>query len=286
MDKAPTSSTHKEFIPPRPSTSNNENSRTQSSTILNPLTSSYKKRTLFVNSLHQLEKPKKPLSGYNIFYQQERKRILEEKGYVANNDVNQDSDVELYPASDLNDNAQKAKKKRGRPRGKNYKKKSPHRKIGFEELTKCIAKRWKSRKEEYTRLYCLVVEADKKRYKEEMIEYNRKKKNIQAHRHDVPVHRGEVPSSHETLHEQGYVDAETLPEIEPLSVFNNTDISNVTNYFQMYPVQCSWPHNNGSNQESMTGPATFCNCEESLLNSNPFYTRCVLGQLLFIIFTH
>ena len=124
-------STHRECIPPRPSSSNNKTPRPQGPTILK-LTSFCKKKILFVDSLDQLEKPKKPLSVYNIFYQQERKRILKEKGCMPNNDMNQDSKVEIHPIIDLSNHTHKVKKKRGRPRGKNYKKKCPHRKIGFE----------------------------------------------------------------------------------------------------------------------------------------------------------
>ena len=208
-----------------------------------------------------------------MFYQQERKRILEEKGHVPNNDVNQDSKVESHPVKGLNDQTKTVKKKRGRPRDKNYKKKCPHRKIGFEELTKCISKRWKSKKEEYTKLYQSVVEADKKRYEEDMIEYRRKKKSIEGHRHDVPIRRGEVSYSQEIPQKRGNADAENLLEIEPLSVCNSTELFDAENYSQMHLEQFFLSLRSGSNQQSITESIAFCNHGERLMDGNPIHLR-------------
>lgn len=79
------------------------------------------------------EKPKRPLSSYNYFFQQQRKKILEQR--------------EIRPE--------------GKPR-------RSHGKIGFAELARTISARWKTIDPE-TRLYFDELAArDKKRYTKEM----------------------------------------------------------------------------------------------------------------------
>ena len=99
-------------------------------------------------------KNKRPLSVYNIFYRETRKKILEERGYTE--------------SSDEDIRSQSPPKKRGRPRGPNYqKKKTPHHLIGLEELTNEVAVRWKASKDEYHAKYDVVVEEKKQKYKAE-----------------------------------------------------------------------------------------------------------------------
>jgi HMG-box domain len=86
-------------------------------------------------------RPKRPLSAYNIFFKDERERIL----------------------SDIPGEHQK---EHGNKKGK--RKKSPHGKIGFESLAKTIGKRWQSLDPARVEHYKSKAAEDMVRYKEEM----------------------------------------------------------------------------------------------------------------------
>lgn len=92
------------------------------------------------------DKPKRPLSAYNIFFKEERSRILEE---IPKNDSKDDQEEES-----------------GRKR-----KKRPHGKIGFESLAKVIGKRWKELPPEKAEYYKKKASEDMLRYKREMEVY-------------------------------------------------------------------------------------------------------------------
>ena len=77
-------SKHTEFIPPMTPTLENKLSKSKTIKVLD---SSNAKRVLSANVFDDLGKPKKPLSVYNLFYQEERKRILEERGYAPEIEV-------------------------------------------------------------------------------------------------------------------------------------------------------------------------------------------------------
>jgi hypothetical protein len=91
------------------------------------------------------DKPKRPLSGYNIFFKEERNRILED-----------------IPDSDTKAPADSAGRKR---------KKRPHGKIGFESLAKLIGKRWRGLTPEQNAIYKNKAATDTIRYKKEMEAY-------------------------------------------------------------------------------------------------------------------
>jgi hypothetical protein len=86
------------------------------------------------------DKPKRPLSAYNIFFKEERQRLLQQLS--ANDDAPDD----------------KAKRQ----------KKVPHGKIGFENLAKEIGKRWPELDGIQSQYYKDKAAEDMKRYKEEM----------------------------------------------------------------------------------------------------------------------
>jgi len=93
----------------------------------------------------QKDKPKRPLSAYNIFFKEERQRILED-----------------IPDKELADIKKPAKRKG---------KKTPHGKIDFQSLAKVIGKRWQELSESELDIYKSKSEADKLRYKKEMEVY-------------------------------------------------------------------------------------------------------------------
>jgi hypothetical protein len=89
------------------------------------------------------DKPRKALSAYNIFFKEERNRILEEIP---------DSEAKVRVG--------------GRKR-----KKKPHGKIGFEKLAQMIGQRWRDLDEATSAIYREKAAADAIRYKEEMDVY-------------------------------------------------------------------------------------------------------------------
>jgi hypothetical protein len=87
-------------------------------------------------------KPKRPLSAYNVFFKEERAKILEEIS-------------ETNTASCASGTESEEKKK-------------PRPKIGFQNLAKMIGKRWKGLDAQQIDLYKKKAEVDSARYREEM----------------------------------------------------------------------------------------------------------------------
>ena len=89
------------------------------------------------------DKPKRPLSAYNIFFKEERHRILAE-----------------IPDEDAKQSTSTRKRK-----------KRPHGKIGFESLAKAIGKRWQALSDDELAVYKAKAQQDLQRYKQEMKVY-------------------------------------------------------------------------------------------------------------------
>jgi hypothetical protein len=98
-------------------------------------------------------KPKRPLSSYNIFFKEERARILKE-GEKA---------VDKEEEENKNGHDKKGDGKNGKKR-----KALPHGKIGFESLAKTIGKRWKALDPDDLVYYQEKAAIDMQRYKREM----------------------------------------------------------------------------------------------------------------------
>eukprot|EP00588_Corethron_pennatum_P012945 CAMPEP_0194282714 /NCGR_PEP_ID=MMETSP0169-20130528/23717_1 /TAXON_ID=218684 /ORGANISM="Corethron pennatum, Strain L29A3" /LENGTH=399 /DNA_ID=CAMNT_0039028117 /DNA_START=120 /DNA_END=1319 /DNA_ORIENTATION=- len=96
-------------------------------------------------------KPKRPLSAYNIFFREERIKILAS-----------------LPATKVDDGSETGKKGKSASR----KKRNPHGKIGFENLGKQIGQNWRQLDERALGPYCKLAELDKARYRAEMKEWN------------------------------------------------------------------------------------------------------------------
>lgn len=95
-------------------------------------------------------KPKRPLSAYNLFFKDMREELL--KSLPGNGD-------EPEPE----------KPQRGKRR-------KPHGKIGFADLAKTIAAKWKKVEPETLQVYRERADADMERYKKEMDEYTEARK--------------------------------------------------------------------------------------------------------------
>jgi HMG (high mobility group) box len=111
------------------------------------------------------DKPKRPLSAYNIFFKEERERILEKlPDSVPKEEIAQDDAI-----------GDKKKKRRGAICNDHVSgniKKKPHGKIDFQSLAKIVGKRWQSLDEDELQLYKAKANADMKRYRDEMKIYN------------------------------------------------------------------------------------------------------------------
>jgi len=125
------------------------------------------------------DKPKRPLSAYNIFFKEERGRILEK-----------------IPDSEAKSGAGGDAKTRKR-------KKRPHGKIGFENLAKVIGQRWQELTPDQVEYYKKKAEEDMKRYKDQMEDYLAKQDDGKKKK-DAPV-ADEVDSKDDTGFDVGPV---------------------------------------------------------------------------------
>lgn len=108
------------------------------------------------------DKPKRPLSAYNIFFKEERQRILDSIPESVVPPVDESS------SSSSSDN--KPKRKRAH---------KPHGKIGFEDLAKQIGERWKGLDSASVDYYRELADEDSARYRAEMEVYLTKKQQQQ-----------------------------------------------------------------------------------------------------------
>lgn len=133
-------------------------------------------------------KPKRPLSAYNLFFKEERERILksipgsDKKKKKRRSKCNKDNSKEVN-----GEEAEKIKVEEGEAKNEEIKgsndiiedekdfdltdnkgKKIPHGKIGFENLAKLIGKRWQELEPDRVAKYKTLADKDMKRYKEEM----------------------------------------------------------------------------------------------------------------------
>jgi HMG (high mobility group) box len=107
--------------------------------------------------------PKRPLSGYNLFFKEERVKVLHE---FSKDDVETVNDEEIKA---IRADADRAK-------------------VSFQDLGKIIGKRWKALSEKDRRKYDDLAEHDSCRYRNEMDEYNdaKRRKHEEKSRTTLP----------------------------------------------------------------------------------------------------
>jgi len=99
--------------------------------------------------------PRRPLSAYNIFFKEERAKIL---GSAT---------AEGDPATAHENGGNEGSSKDPEDR----KTRAPHGKIGFENLAKTIGRRWKSLNPSHLERFKVLAHEDMERYRREMEEY-------------------------------------------------------------------------------------------------------------------
>lgn len=119
-------------------------------------------------------KPKRPLSAYNLFFRDERTRILNtipEKEVEETKKEEETKDKEeTEDKEETNEEEEKVLEGKKVSEGKSTKKKkaTPHGKIGFESLAKLIGKRWQELDPAEVDKYKKLAEVDSRRYKAAM----------------------------------------------------------------------------------------------------------------------
>lgn len=109
-----------------------------------------------------LDKPKRPLSAYNIFFKHEREKL------VSNTP---DSDAPVTLESLKVDPQRKTTKRRHR---------KSHGKIGFADLARTIAEKWKTLDPESRKVFEACAAKEKERYQKEITEWKARKKTEAA----------------------------------------------------------------------------------------------------------
>lgn len=146
--------------------------------------------------------PRRPLSAYNLFFSEERERILKEiekeegKGTADGGDVKTD---------DVKSEAAEKPKALLRPLIPSQKKRRPHRKthgkISFQDLARMVGERWKSLPDEDRKYYQDLAQEDMKRQKAAMEEYYAKQNT------DAVVGGGDMGKPGDKTSELATVDA-------------------------------------------------------------------------------
>ncbi len=137
-------------------------------------------------------KPKRPLSAYNIFFKEERTKILSEipdkklreqrsskrsRGDGDNEEAEEDEDdTSDKGEEDCDDDEGDGDEGKQKKTTDKKRKRIPHGKIGFENLAKVVGQRWKDLVEVRRDHYKQLADMDMKRYREEMEIFTKKQR--------------------------------------------------------------------------------------------------------------